>query len=77
MNRLADKVAVVTGGSRSIGAGIVRAFINEGASVAFNGRSQDKGDELLTAINEPDRTWFCRGSVTVTTEIETLINGSV
>ncbi len=77
MNRLADKVAVVTGGSRSIGAGIVRAFINEGASVAFNGRSQDKGDELLTAINEPDRTWFCQGSVTVTTDIEALINGAV
>lgn len=77
MNRLADKVAVVTGGSRSIGAGIVRAFIDEGAVVAFNGRSQEKGDELLAAINEPDRTWFCQGSVTVTEDIEALIDGAV
>ena len=35
MNRLTDKIAFVTGGSRGIGAGIVRRLAAEGADVAF------------------------------------------
>lgn len=77
MQRLSGRVAVVTGASRGIGAAIVRAFVEEGASVAFNGRAQETGDALVKAIGEPDRTWFCRGSVTVTADIDTLITGAV
>ena len=35
MTKLQGQVAVVTGGTRGIGAGIVRALLAEGASVAF------------------------------------------
>lgn len=76
MQTLKDRVAVVTGASRGIGAAIVRAFIAQGASVAFNGRTQESGDALIESINEPDRTWFCRGSVTVTKDIQALIDGA-
>jgi NAD(P)-dependent dehydrogenase (short-subunit alcohol dehydrogenase family) len=41
--RLADLVAVVTGGTRGIGEGIVRRFVQEGAQVVFSGRSHEKG----------------------------------
>jgi NAD(P)-dependent dehydrogenase (short-subunit alcohol dehydrogenase family) len=44
--RLENQVAVVTGGTRGIGEGIVRRFIEEGAKVVFSSRSQEKGKAL-------------------------------
>jgi len=44
--RLENQVAVVTGGTRGIGEGIVRRFVQEGAKVVFSGRSDEKGKAL-------------------------------
>ncbi len=43
---LADKVALVTGGSKGIGEGIVRSLLNEGARVANVNRAGAEGEAL-------------------------------
>jgi 3-oxoacyl-[acyl-carrier protein] reductase len=49
---IAGKVALVTGGSRGIGAAVVRRLASEGASVAFTyAASQKQAETLADAIN--------------------------
>jgi 3-oxoacyl-[acyl-carrier protein] reductase len=51
MSRLSDKVAIVTGASKGIGAGIATALAAEGASVAVNYSSDREGaGRLVRAI---------------------------
>lgn len=51
MALLLDKVALVTGGSRGIGKGIVERFLSEGADVAFTYvSSPEKANALATAL---------------------------
>jgi NAD(P)-dependent dehydrogenase (short-subunit alcohol dehydrogenase family) len=46
MGLLEDKVVLVNGGSQGVGAGIVRAAVREGATVAFTGRRAEVGEKL-------------------------------
>ncbi|MCS3406726.1 SDR family NAD(P)-dependent oxidoreductase [Serratia sp. AKBS12] len=56
MNTLTGKVALVTGGSRGIGAGIVRALAANGADVAFTYvTSHEKADALANEIRTMGR----------------------
>ena len=48
--KLADKVAVVTGGSTGIGLGIAEHFAQEGARVFITGRHRSELDKAVTAI---------------------------
>lgn len=51
-DRLKDKVAIVSGGSRGIGACIARSFAREGAKVVITSRKQEALDETAASINE-------------------------
>lgn len=48
MTRLADKVAVITGGTSGIGAGTVRRFAQEGARVVFTGSNEEKAEKVVS-----------------------------
>jgi 3-oxoacyl-[acyl-carrier protein] reductase len=53
MKRLANKVALVTGGSRGIGAAIVRKIASEGAQVAFTySSSPEKAQAVIEEIGD-------------------------
>lgn len=55
--RLEGKTAIVTGGTRGIGRAVVHALLQEGASVAFCGRTQESVGAALAGFG-PDHKAF-------------------
>ena len=75
----ANKVAIVTGGSRGIGEGCVRALVAAGAKVVFCARGESTGAALAFEVNErgPGEAYFIRCDVSQVEEIQKLIETTV
>src|SRR3984957_170711 len=69
--RLEEHVAVVTGGTRGIGEGIVRRFVEEDAKVVFSGRSSGKGKALEEELKP--NVAFYRADAASASETEALM----
>ena len=52
MDRLKDKVAIVTGSTSGIGTGIAKMYGAEGAKVVVCGRREERGQAVVDAIAE-------------------------
>ena len=49
---LAGKVALISGGTQGLGAGIARAAVREGAAVVVAGRNADRGEEVAAGLTK-------------------------
>lgn len=70
MNRLENKVAVITGGNSGIGLAAAEAFVQEGARVVIFGRDQGTLDDASEKLG--DNAFGVRGDVTNDADLDNL-----
>ncbi len=72
---LAGKVAVVTGGARGLGQGMVELFVEEGGRVVIADLREDEGRELAGKLGDAVR--FRRTDVSSRDEVQALVDYAV
>jgi len=75
MNRLENKVAVITGGNSGIGLSTAQAFIAEGAKVVIFGRNQKTLDAAVKTLGE--NAVAVKGDVTNDADLEALYSTTI
>ena len=77
MGLLKNKVAIITGGSRGIGEGIVRKYVEQGASVVFTYRSSSERADSIVAELGSERVMALRSDASRMEDAESLIKATV
>src|SRR4026208_1365535 len=78
--RYRDKVTIITGGTKGIGAGCVKVFVEQGgATVVFCSRNEAEGRAFEAAMNAngPGRAMFVRADVSRVDDIRGVIDRTV
>jgi NAD(P)-dependent dehydrogenase (short-subunit alcohol dehydrogenase family) len=75
VKRLADRVAIITGGASGIGAATVRLFAAEGARVLVADMQEDRGKQLAESLGES--VAFRRVDVTREDDVKGAVEQSV
>jgi NAD(P)-dependent dehydrogenase (short-subunit alcohol dehydrogenase family) len=76
--RYKDKVTIVTGGSKGIGAGCVKVFVEEGSKVVFCSRNEKEGKAFEAEMNKkgPGEAVFIRADVSKPEDIRHVIEAT-
>lgn len=79
MGRYQDKVVIVTGGSKGIGEGCVRVFVEAGAKVSFCARGEADGLKLQQELNAkgPGECFFIKCDMSDENEIRQMIERTI
>jgi NAD(P)-dependent dehydrogenase (short-subunit alcohol dehydrogenase family) len=77
--RYPGKVVIVTGGSKGIGEGCVRVFVEAGAKVVFCARNAAAGEALAREVTAkgPGEAHFIRGDVSKGDDLRAFVEGTV
>jgi NAD(P)-dependent dehydrogenase (short-subunit alcohol dehydrogenase family) len=77
--RYKDKVAIITGGTKGIGEGCVRVFVEAGAKVVFCARNESQGQALAAEVSKkgPGEAVFMKVDVSKVAEVEKLVDFAV
>lgn len=76
--RLKDKSALITGGTSGIGEATALLFAREGAKVAVTGRSEERGNKVVTGIkNSGGNAIFLRTDVRLAADCRQAVNATV
>jgi NAD(P)-dependent dehydrogenase (short-subunit alcohol dehydrogenase family) len=77
--RYKDKVVIVTGGSKGIGEGCVRVFVEAGSRVVFCARDEKDGRAVEAAVNArgPGEAVFVKCDVSCVGDVERLVDFTV
>ncbi len=68
------KAAIITGGGTGMGAASAKRLVQDGWSVTIYGRRQDKLEEVLAEIGQPNQTLAVSGDVTNRDNVRELID---
>jgi len=76
MSKLKNKVAIVTGASKGIGAGIAKAYGTEGASVVVNYSSDKEGADRVVneIVANGGRALAVQGNVSISADVKKLFS---